>query len=293
MQNILVIGATGPQARPVAEKLAKDGFKVRALVRDKAKAEDLEAAGVELAVGTLEDRASVAAAMVGQEGVFLLISYVSGSAKQAYAAIDAAVEAGVKKIVWNATGPMFPFKTGNPSIDMRHDILAALEKSNIPYVSLQPTVYMENLLLPFVSSEVAERNTLAYPMPNEAQCQWISHQDAASFAVTAFKDKGTENLSLPISGPAKVTGPQIAEGFSKALGRQITFRPMPPREFADKFAAMGTPNGEAVASYYETIFKDPSIMDNNVDYDAALSRLPIKSISVEDFARHYRSAFGS
>ena len=293
MRNILVVGATGPQARPVADKLAKDGFKVRALVRDKAKADDLAAAGVELAVGTLEDRASLAAATQGQDGVFLLISYISGTADQAFAVIDAAVEAGVKKIVWNTTGPMFPFKTGNPSIDMRQDILAALEKSKITYVSLQPTVYMEYLLLPFVTRELAEHNSLAYPMPNEAQCQWISHQDAASFAVTAFKDGSTENLSLPISGPAKVTGPQIAEGFSKALGRQITFRPMPPREFAEKFAAMGAPNGDAVASYYESIFKDPSIMDNNVDYDAAVARLPIKSMTVEDFARHYRPAFGN
>lgn len=292
MRKILVIGATGPQARPVAEKLAKEGFTVRALVRDKAKANDLAAAGVELAVGTLEDRASLAAAMKGQDGVFLLISYISGTAEQAFAVIDAAVEAGIKKIVWNTTGPIFPFKTGNPSIDMRQDIVAALEASGIAYVALQPTVYMENFLLPFISSELIEQNTLAYPMPNEAQCQWISHQDAASFAVAAFKDAGTENLSMPISGPAKVTGPQIAESFSKALGRQIRFRPMPPREFAESFARMGAPNGDAVASYYESIYKDPSIMDNNVDYAAALARLPIQAMTVEDFARHYRAAFG-
>ena len=87
MRNILVVGATGPQARPVADKLAKDGFKVRALVRDKAKADDLAAAGVELAVGTLEDRASLAAATQGQDGVFLLISYISGTADQAFAVL--------------------------------------------------------------------------------------------------------------------------------------------------------------------------------------------------------------
>lgn len=292
MRNILVIGATGPQARPVAEKLAAEGFKVRALVRDQSRAKDLQAAGVELAVGTLEDRASLSAAMKGQDGVFLLISYISGTAEQAFAVIDTAVEAGISKIVWNTTGPMFPFKTGNPSIDMRQDIAAALEASGITYVSLQPTVYLENLLLPFVSSEVIEQDILAYPMPNEAQCQWISHQDAASFAVAAFKDDSTENLSLPISGPAKVTGPQIAEDFSRALGRTITFRPMPPREFGEKFASMGAPNGDAVASYYESIFKDPSIMDTHVDYAAALQRLPIKAMTVEDFARHYRAAFG-
>ena len=40
MKNILVIGASGPQGRPVAEQLTAAGFKVRAMVRDPAKVED-------------------------------------------------------------------------------------------------------------------------------------------------------------------------------------------------------------------------------------------------------------
>jgi NAD(P)H dehydrogenase (quinone) len=289
VKNILVFGATGPQGRPVADKLVAEGYEVRALVRDPAKAQDLAAAGVEIVVGDMTDSASVSAAMHGQDGVFLLVSFITGRFEQAKTVIDQAVGHGIRKIVWNATGPIVPVATGNPSIDIRRDILAALEKSGIPFVALQPTVYMENFLLPFVAGEVANKDMLAYPMPEAVQCQWISHLDAASFAVAAFRRESRENLVLEISGPEKLTGPEIAERFSKALGRPIGFRPMPPREFGASLPYGG--NGDLVAGYYEQVFADPSMMTTNVDYRRAIDLLPIAPTSVEDFARIYASQF--
>ena len=148
IKNILVFGATGPQGRPVAEKLIAEGFKVRAFVRDLAKAKDLAAKGVEIMQGDLNDRASISAAMRGQDGVFLLVSFLTGNRQQAEAVINAATEHGVRKIVWNATGPIVPVDTGNPSIDLRRAVLASLEESGVSFVALQPTVYMENFLIP-------------------------------------------------------------------------------------------------------------------------------------------------
>ncbi|MQW88233.1 SDR family oxidoreductase [Sinorhizobium saheli] len=289
MKNILVFGATGPQANPVAKKLLAEGYKVRALVRDSAKAQDLVAAGAETVVGDMTDSASVSAAMQGQDGVFLLVSFIAGRFDMATTVIDAAVANGIKKIVWNTTGPIIPVVTGNPSIDIRRDILAALEKSSIPFVALQPTVYMENFLLPFLSEEVVEKNLLAYPMPAAVECQWISHLDAASFAVAGFKRESRDNLNIEISGPEKLSGPKIAERFSKALGRSISFRPMPPKEFGAKLPYGG--NGDLVASYYEKVFADPSMMTTNVDFDRAVGALPIAPTSVEDFCRIYKEQF--
>lgn len=289
VKNILVFGATGPQGRPVAEKLVAEGYKVRALVRDAAKAKDLAATGVEIVAGDMTDRASVSAAMRGQDGVFLLVSFVTGRIEHATTVIDVAVKHGIRKIVWNATGSIVPVPTGNPAIDMRRDVLAALERSGIPFVALQPTVYMENFLLPFVAGEVAQNDTLAYPMPKAVRCQWISHLDAASFAVAAFKRESAENLVIEISGPERLTGPEIAVRFSKGLERGIGFRPMPPKEFGALL-----PYGESsdlVTSYYEQVFANPSIATTNVDHRQAVDLLPITPTSVEDFARRHREQF--
>jgi NAD(P)H dehydrogenase (quinone) len=289
VKNILVFGATGPQGRPVAEKLVAEGYNVRALVRDAAKAKDLATAGVEVVVGDMGDPASVSSAMRGQDGVFLLVSFVSGRLEHATTVIDAAVDQGIRKIVWNATGSIVPAPTGNPAIDMRRDILAALENSGIPFVALQPTVYMENFLLPFVAREVALKNTLAYPLPDAVQCQWISHVDAASFAVAAFKRGGNDNLVLEISGPERLSGTEIAARFSKGLERSIGFRPMPPKEFGASLPFGGS--GDLVTSYYEQVFANPAIATTNVDHSRAVDLLPISPTSVEDFARSHRDKF--
>jgi len=289
VKKILVVGATGPQAQPVAEKLVEAGYKVRALVRDPARAKDLADKGMEVFEGDLNDAASVSAAMRGQDGVFLLVSFISGQLAQARNVIDAAVEAKARKLVWNSTGPILNFRTGNPSADLRLDILQALEASSVPFVALQPTTYMENLLIPAIAREVAEKNVLAYPMPDTVTCQWISHLDAASFAVAAFDDGSRDNLSIEICGPEKLSGPQIAERFSRALGRTITFRPMPPEEFAGLISFGG--NEDAVIGHYKAVFDDPTRMGTNVDYGHAVARLPIVPTSMEAFAQRYRALF--
>ena len=56
---ILVIGATGTNGREVVRRLAGAGHRVRALVRDPAKADGLRLPNVELAQGDLGDPASL------------------------------------------------------------------------------------------------------------------------------------------------------------------------------------------------------------------------------------------
>ncbi|MBN8279325.1 MAG: NmrA family NAD(P)-binding protein, partial [Gammaproteobacteria bacterium] len=54
---ILLTGATGKIGAETAKALIARGARLRALVRDPAKAEALKAAGVELAVGDIADAA--------------------------------------------------------------------------------------------------------------------------------------------------------------------------------------------------------------------------------------------
>lgn len=288
MKNILVIGAAGHQGRPVAEQLIAAGYNVRAMVRDASKVADLAAKGAEIVIGDLDDPASLDAAVQGQDGIFLLFSFFFGNADQAHNIIAAGQKAGVKQFVWNATGPILPFDTGNPSIDFRRPVLAALEQSGIAFTALQPTVYMENFLIPAIAAEVAAKDVLAYPMPEAVNCQWISHQDAAAYVVAAFKRGPVGNLNLPISGPEKLSGSQITTRFGKALGRNITFRPMPPQEFAKAVSFGG--NEAPIVAYYTSVFENPAMMTTDVDHQAAVDALPITPISMEAWASIYKAA---
>src|SRR3954447_23341112 len=65
-----VTGATGFIGGPGARQLVEDGHQVTALVRDPARAKDLQNLGVILAQGDVTDRASLRAPMAGADGIF-------------------------------------------------------------------------------------------------------------------------------------------------------------------------------------------------------------------------------
>ncbi|MCB9701800.1 MAG: SDR family NAD(P)-dependent oxidoreductase [Myxococcales bacterium] len=70
-----ITGATGFIGGHVARQLLAAGHEVVALVRTPAKAQALAEAGAELAPGDITDRASVAAAMAGVDGVFHIAAW--------------------------------------------------------------------------------------------------------------------------------------------------------------------------------------------------------------------------
>jgi uncharacterized protein YbjT (DUF2867 family) len=176
-------------------------------------------------------------------------------------------------------------------VDIRLTIRDMLEASGLDWVALQPTLYMENLLGPWTAPEVASADRLAYPIPDTLGLQWISHEDAAAFSVAAFALPGHPREAVMICGPETLTGPQMAQSFTRALGRTITFRPMPPREFGRIMdQAMGG-GGDAVAALYEAVATNPDLMATRIDHAALLSHLPIRPVSMEDFARYYAMAF--
>lgn len=294
MQTILVTGATGSQGRPVVERLLEAGYRVRMLARHPERAGDLTARGAEGHAGDLGDAQAVQAAVRGADGVFLLVPFFAGpDAALAYGrnVIGAARDSGVRLIVWNPTGEIPPAPTGNPALDLRRELLAELESSGVPYVVLQPTAYLENLLGPWTRDEVAREDTFAYPTPNEVRIQWIATADVATFATYAFGHPELAPLNLKISGPERLSGEEVAERFSRALGREITFRPMPPGEFGEKLDRVFPGMGAGVTQAYELAYTHPERMSTHVDLGAALAKMPVSLTTVEEWVREHAAAF--
>ena len=112
--RVLVTGATGFTGSHLARALAAGGDDVRALVRDPARARDLDASGVELTIGDLRDPATLAAAVARMEVVYHIAAIYRSAAVSAdtYRAvnvtavgrlIDVAARAGVRRVVHCST----------------------------------------------------------------------------------------------------------------------------------------------------------------------------------------------
>ncbi len=110
----LVTGATGFTGGHLARALAAGGHHVRALVRDRSRAGDLSALGVELVAGDLRDPATLASAVAGVEVVYHIAAIYrqAGLSRDTYQAvnatavrqiIEAASAAGVRRVVHCST----------------------------------------------------------------------------------------------------------------------------------------------------------------------------------------------
>ena len=106
-ETVLVAGASGKSGKPLIKILADQGYKVRAMVRDKAKAGDL-GAGVEVVQADVTDASTLAAALKGATFVISTIGATSPAPpnnpenvdfKGVVSLVDAAKAAGIRHFV--------------------------------------------------------------------------------------------------------------------------------------------------------------------------------------------------
>lgn len=291
--EILSYGATGSQGGPVAHKLLAAGHTVRVLTRDPGRVQGLE--GAQVLQGDMADRDSLAEASRGVDGVFLHVPFFTerpgDGLTYAKNAVAAAASAGVKFLVWNASGEIPPVRGANPAFDLRLDILDVITESGIPYVVLQPTAYMENFLGPWTREELVQDGTFAYPTPLEVKMQWLATEDVGTFATYAFAHPELAPLNLKISGPERLNGAEVAERFSRALGRETKFRAMPAEEFGEKLEAVFPGMGQGAAEGYRMAYEKPELFSSNVDVAGALERFPVQLTTLEAWVEQHKVAF--
>ena len=238
---ILVTGATGSIGRALVRQLSADRVAFTALVRDEAKGRAL---GCDFVVGDFDDPDSVAAALQGVDRLFLNGSGaqpVDGDGEQPMvrqqkAAIDAAKQAGVERIVkvsvWHA------HEGGRLAEGAHWEIEQHLKASGLGWSLLQPSGFMQNFLTG-AGSFSAEGNLVG--SYGDAAVSYIDCEDIAACAATLLTGPYGSGETFVLTGPRALTHPQIAEQLSAALGRTVRYVDLPPDELAATLRSQGLP----------------------------------------------------
>ncbi|MBD2034245.1 NmrA/HSCARG family protein [Leptolyngbya sp. FACHB-321] len=230
---ILVTGATGNQGSAIARHLLQRGnFKVRALVRDSNKpaAQALQQAGAELAVGDLNDRASLDRALQGAYGVFSLQIFQDGvdtEIRQGKTVADAAKAAGIQHFVYSSVGSA-ERNTGIPHFDSKFQVEAYIRASELPYTILRPVFFFYNYNM---MRSMVEAGTLFQPLSPETKLQQLSEEDYGEMVADVF-DRPAEFMNGEIElASVDMTMSEIAAAFSRVLGKTVQYQQIPFEAF--------------------------------------------------------------
>ena len=216
---ILVVGATGRFGGEILARLAPSDVPVRALVR---KSEDI--AGVvakgaaEAAVGDLYDPQSMADALQGATGLFLLTpAFAPDEAKIGVRLVEQAKAAGVRKIVFSSV--LRPIMTELPNHAEKIPIENAIAASQIPFVILNSTMVFQNL--PAAMAAAAKTGVLAEPYPANIPVTRVDYRDVAQVATLALTTDRLDFGSFELCDQHSYDRVEVAQMMSEALGRRV------------------------------------------------------------------------
>ncbi len=216
---ILVAGATGTTGGEVVRLLQEQGEPFTAMVRSAAKAEALQAAGVDTVVADLADRASLGLAMKGAESLFLLSASVADQADLQLNAVEAAEKASVGFIVKvSALGadPESPLALGRAHADVEEGLAA----SGIPHAILRPGSFMQTFL---GLAETIKGQDQFYGSSGDGKIAMIDAWDIAAVAVALLTGEEHTGGVYPLTGPEALSNTEAAAVISEVVGREIRY----------------------------------------------------------------------
>ncbi|UPK70306.1 SDR family oxidoreductase [Chitinophaga filiformis] len=245
MGKILITGVTGHLGRIVLDKLLTKvpASGVKVLVRDEAKAAPFRQLGVEVAIGSYDDKASLIAAFKDVDKLY----FVSGSdtaarGRQHENVVNAAVEAKVGHVVYTSFQRKNETSTSSIYFIASTHLLTEnlLKSSGLKYTILKHGIYTEMIPI-FVGDKIFETGVIFQP-GGEGRTAYALRSDLAEAAVAVLTGQGHENKSYELTGPEAVSYAEIAAKISAITGKNVSYVSPTPEVFTAELTKAGVPS---------------------------------------------------
>ena len=239
-----VSGASGGVGGRVAARLASLGHPQRLIVRDEGRAPELP--GAEVARASYEDPEAMRRALDGV-GTFFMVSASEAinRVRQHVAAVDAAVAAGVERIVYLSFINAAPAATFTFARDHWHT------EEHVRAVGLRHTFLRDNMYLDYIPALAGTDGVIRGPA-GDGRIGAVARDDIADVAVAVLLGEGHDGRTYNVTGPETITLQQAAEELSRVTGRDVTYREETLDEAYASRASYGAPDFEVegwVTSY--------------------------------------------
>ncbi|WP_405065458.1 SDR family oxidoreductase [Kribbella sp. NBC_01510] len=212
-----VTAATGGLGSRIARRLADSGVRQRLIVRDPGRAPSLP--DTEVAQAAYGEQAALLNALDGVDTLMLLSATESADRVALHkATVDAAVAAGVRRIVYTSFAGAAPGATFTFARDHWHT------EQHIRSTGVGFTFLRDNLYLDFVPGFAGEDGVIRGPA-GDGRTAAVARDDVAAVAARVLVDSGHSGATYDLTGPAAFTLAEAAAVLTEAWGRKVRYEP--------------------------------------------------------------------
>ncbi|MFJ8032032.1 NmrA family NAD(P)-binding protein [Streptomyces sp. NPDC096032] len=230
---VLITGAGGV-GRTVLEGLRARDVPVRAMVRrDDDRAARLRALGAQVVLGDLTRPETVSAALEGARSMYfampvspdhLLAATVVASVAREYGKLEALVDMSQMTV-----SQMTATSTAESRQQRLHWLAEQVfDWSGLPVVHVRPTSFLDNPLFTTLPARtIRAKGTIELPF-GAGRTSPVAVDDVARVIATVLRDPAPHvGRVYELTGPRTVDMTEMAEAFSKALGRPVSYVDVP------------------------------------------------------------------
>jgi NAD(P)H dehydrogenase (quinone) len=240
---IVITGATGHLGRLVVTALLRKTppSEIIAAVRNREKAKDLAASGVQVRIADYNDPPAWDAALQGADKVLLIsASEIGRRAMQHRSVIDAATRAGVKLLVYTS---ILRADTSPLGLAAEHNETESLIRaSGVPFTLLRNGWYTENYItaIPGIVSRGA-----VYGCAGNGRISSAARADYAEAAARVLAMENQAGRVYELAGDAAFTMPELAAEIARQSGRGVSYVNIPEADYRKMLMEAGLPGGVA------------------------------------------------
>ena len=247
--NLVLIPGAGGVGRTVFEQLRAQDVPVRFMVRrEDERAAELRALGAQVVIGDLTRPETVAAALQGVARMYfamrvspdhLLAATVVASVAREYGKLEALVDLSQMTV-----SQMTATSTEESNQQRLHWLAEQVfDWSGLPVVHIRPTVFLDTPLFTMMAARsIQENGTIALPF-GTGRTSPVAVDDVARVLATVLRDPAPHvGQVYELTGPRSVDMTELAEEFTRALGRPVAYVDLPlDRWQAEGLSRMGLP----------------------------------------------------
>jgi NAD(P)H dehydrogenase (quinone) len=227
--KIVISGASGQLAGLVVKELLARGVPADDLIlvsRTPEKLDEFTKLGASARFGDFAKPESLSTAYAGGSKLLLIsIGFGAGPRPEAHKrAVDAAVAAGIKQIVYTSYVAISKGDTAGLASD-HFQTEEFIKKSGVAWTMLRNSIYSNGLVQQAAKMLADGKATVT---DTDARIGYVTREDCATAAAAVLSSPGHENRAYDITGPELVGPREIAAAASAVAGKPIELVPADP-----------------------------------------------------------------